>query len=138
MPGAVDLPRDNRNVRIDVRGERDLTYSQWHRRTLASNAYVTDVDFVEYRFEREKLVLKGIFETKEWHVTDPKYIENNANFKAVKTLSEVSGLPFYCVWYHLDGRKQIDRFKLWEVLKEEKISAKTFTPMDMKKFLESL
>lgn len=138
MDGTDDLPRDDRNVRIDVRGKRDLTYSQWHRKTLSSKAYVTDVDFLEYRFEAGNLVLKGIFETKEWHVTQPKYIENNPNFKAVKALSVISGLPFYCVWYHTDENMQIDKFKVWEVSKEEKSSAKIFTPMGMKKFLEGL
>jgi len=44
-----DLPRDERGVRIDVRGgERtvDTAFSRWHRK-LNRCCYVTDIDFFD-------------------------------------------------------------------------------------------
>jgi len=95
-----DLPRDERGVRIDVRGgERtvDTAFSRWHRK-LNRCCYVTDIDFFEYRISGDTIIPKAIFEIKDWHVTQSKYIEDNANFKAIKKLCEISRVPFYVIW----------------------------------------
>lgn len=95
-----NLPRDDRGVRINVEKKRDLSFSSWHRRTLPRYCLVTDVDFLEYRINNNKIRLAAILETKKYYVTDPKYVENNANFKAIKLLAEKAGIPFYYVLYY--------------------------------------
>ena len=138
MSSWAELPRNRRGIRIDVRGERDLAVNEWHRENLPRWCYVTDVDFLEYRFEKGELVLKAVLEVKEWHVTQPKYIEENANFKAVCRLCELSGLPLFVIWYDKDERGRITKFKLWNVLRERKDDAKLMTPDELKAFIETL
>jgi len=133
------LPRDKKGIRIDVRGERDLVFSAWHRKNLKRECYVTDVDFLEYRFNHKgEIVLKAIFEVKEWHVTQPKYIEDNANFKAIKKLCELVGILFFVVWYKTDETNNILEFRIWNVFKEEKADSELKTPDELKEFIESL
>ena len=114
---ADDLPRDNRGVRLDVEKTRDLSFSSWHR-TLPSFCFVTDVDFLEYRIVNGTFMLKALFEVKKGYVTDPKYVENNANFKAIKTLAQKAGLPFYHIWYKKDNyedtTESIKKFLVWD------------------------
>jgi len=133
------LPRNGRGVRIDVRGGKrtvDKIFSKWHR-TLERRCYVTDIDFLEYRISENEIILKAIFEVKEWHVTQPKYIEENANFKAIKKLCEILKLPFYVIWCKFEGDVPI-RFKIWDVFNESKSQAKEVTPDQLRQFIESL
>src|SRR3989344_2970749 len=116
-----ELPRDEKGIRLDVRGNRDLVFNNWHRENVGRNCYVTDVDFLEYRFKKGKLVLKAIFEVKEWHVTEPKYIEECANFKAIKELCKLANIPFYVIWYLKDqNEEKIIRFRTWDIFKKPK------------------
>jgi len=138
MSSWAELPRNKHGIRIDVRGQRDLAVSEWHRENLPRWCYVTDVDFLEYRFESGELVLKAILEVKEWHVVQPKYIEENANFKAVRKLCESLRLPLFVIWYDKDERGKPIKFKLWNVFKEEKDDAKIMTPEELKTFIEEL
>jgi hypothetical protein len=130
------LPRDIKGIRLDVRGDRDLVFNNWHRGNLGRNCYVTDVDFLEYRFIDGELILKCIFEVKEWHVINPKYVEDCANFKAIKKLAKNAGVPFYFVWYEKKG-DGIKLFKLWDTDKS-KDNAVEMNPDDFKKFVEEL
>ena len=132
------LPRDNKGIRIDVRGNRDLAFNNWHRDNLSHSCYVTDVDFLEYRIIENKIILKAIFEVKEWHVTEPKYIEKCANFNAIKQLAEIAKIPFYFLWYLKDGENSIEKFKLWNVFSQEKQDAKEMSPEEFKIFMENL
>jgi len=134
----AELPRNRRGIRIDVRGKRDLAVSEWHRANLPRWCYVTDVDFLEYRFEKGEIVLKAILEVKEWHVVQPKYIEENANFKAIRKLCESSSMPLFVIWYDKDKSGKIIKFKLWNVFKEKKDNAKIMTPEELKTFIERL
>ena len=107
------LPRDKRGVRIDVRGGKriaDRIFSKWHR-NLDSKCYVTDIDFLEYRIIGNEIFFKAIFEVKEWHVTQPKYLEKNANFKAIKKLCKDMGIPFYVIWCDFE-KDEPKRFKI--------------------------
>lgn len=135
MPQS-ELPRDNSGIRIDVRGERDLIFNDWHRSNIGRTCYVTDVDFLEYRFINGELVLKAIFEAKEWHVIEPKYIEECANFKAIKKLAEKAEIPFYFIWYK-KVKNNIEKFKLWDITKSKE-EAKEMTPKEFKDFIEGL
>ena len=133
------LPRDERGVRIDVRGgERkvDKIFSKWHRK-LRRSCYVTDIDFLEYRIIENNIVLKAVFEIKEWHVTQPKYIEESANFKAIKKLCKTLELPFYVIWCKFEDDKPI-KFKIWDVFNESKSQAKELAPDQLKEFIENL
>jgi len=132
-----ELPRDSHGIRVDVRGNRDLVFNNWHRENLGRNCYVTDVDFLEYRIQGNNILLKAIFEVKEWHVTQPRYIEDCANFKAIKMLAELSNIPFYFIWYEKEG-ETINRFKLWNVFNQRKEEAREMTPTEFKAFVESL
>jgi hypothetical protein len=135
----MELPRDSKGIRLDVRGNRDLVFNNWHRKNIGRIYYVTDFDFLEYRFENRKLILKAIYEVKEWHVNSPKYIEENANFKAVKELCRLAKLPFYVVWYLKDENTQeIIKFKIWDVFNKPKNVSKEQTPEQMKNFIENL
>lgn len=132
----MELPRNRRGVRVDVRGQRDLAFSEWHRKNLPRGCYVTDVDFLEYRFDANgEIILKAILEVKEWHVIQPKYIEENANFKAIKKLCEMLHLPFFVIWYDKNEEGKITNFKLWDVFKQKKEDAKIMSPDELKKFL---
>jgi len=138
MSGWTELPRNWRGIRIDVRGKRDLAFNDWHRDNLPRWCYVTDVDFLEYRFKKGEIVLKAMLEIKEWHVVHPKYIEENANFKAVKKLCELSGLPLFVIWYKKDEKGNIVRFRLWNVFDEEKEDAREMASEEVRDFLEGL
>jgi len=131
------LPRDDKGIRLDVRGNRDLAFNNWHRANLSNYCYVTDVDFLEYRIKDNKIILKAIFEVKEWHVTEPRYIEECANFKAIKELANIAKLPFYFVWYEKVD-ETINKFKLWDVFKQQKHEAKELLPEEFKSFIETL
>lgn len=133
-----ELPRDRKGVRLDVRGARDLAFNNWHRKFLKRDCYVTDVDFLEYRFEHGRLVLKAIIEAKEWHVTQPKYVENSANFKALKRLAEKAEILFYYIWYKVDENNDILRFKIWDIFNEQKSEAIELSPQELKIFIEQL
>jgi hypothetical protein len=135
----MELPRNSRGVRVDVRGQRDLAFSDWHRKNLPPKCYVTDIDFLEYRFDASgEIILKAILEVKEWHVTQPKYIEENANFKAIKKLCEILGLPFFVIWYDKDDRGEITKFRLWDVFHQRKDDAQIMSPEELKAYLKKL
>jgi len=137
MTPDTELPRDSKGIRIDVRGERDLVFNNWHRNILNNRCYVTDIDFLEYRIKKDEIILKAIFEVKEWHVTAPKYIENCSNFNAIKKVAEIVKIPFYFTWYKKDS-ENITLFKVWDVFKENKQNSKEMTPQEFKAFIESL
>ena len=132
------LPRDRKGVRIDVRGARELAFNNWHRKYLKRDCYVTDVDFLEYRFEYGTLVLKAIIETKEWHVIQPKYVEESANFKALKRLAEKAEIPFYYIWYKTNDDNEIIKFKIWDIFNELKSESIELSPQELKIFIEKL
>lgn len=140
MPKKDSLPRDKRGVRIDVRGgERrvDRVFSAWHRKNLPAWCYMTDIDFLEYRIVNGTYVPKAIFELKEWHVTQAKYLEDNANYKVIKELCRRLGIPFYVVWVEMEEEKP-KRFKVWDVFNQPKEKAKEMDPDEFKKFIENL
>jgi len=94
------LLRNARGVRVDVRGGvrlSDFLFSRWHR-TLHPGAYYTDIDGMEYDIEGEDIKLRAIYDIKEWHVTQEKYLEKNANFRAIKKLAEIANIPFFVIW----------------------------------------
>ncbi|MBS3152267.1 hypothetical protein J4230_02555 [Candidatus Woesearchaeota archaeon] len=132
-----NLPRDKNGIRLDVRGNRDLIFNEWHRKNLLPSCYVTDVDFLEYRYSNGELILKAILEVKEWHVSEPKYVEDSTNFKAIQKLANIAKLPFFFVWYEKDN-DFIKKFKIWDVFNEDKSEAKEMNPNEFKSFIEKL
>ena len=52
-------------VRPEYSGERDLTYSKWHR-TLSNKCCATNVDFIEARYKNSQLVIVAILEEKDY------------------------------------------------------------------------
>jgi hypothetical protein len=141
MMADDSLPRDNKGIRIDVEGKRDLSFSKWHRKSLGRACLVTDVDFLEYRFLNNNVILKAMFEVKKGYVTAPKYVEDNANFKAIKLLAQKAGVPFYHIWYHKDNyddeNENIKEFTLWDTSKPRS-TEKRMTPDQLKDFIENL
>lgn len=94
------LLRDDRGVRQEVRGGKrtsDKIYSAWHR-TLHPKAYYTDIDGLEYSIHNNEIKLRAIYDIKEWHVIQRKYLEENASFRAMKKLSDLVNIPFYIIW----------------------------------------
>jgi len=53
------LTRDSSGKRTDKTGERDLEFSQWHRKHLSNRCYATDIDFYEYRISSECVLCLG-------------------------------------------------------------------------------
>ena len=135
-----DLPRDTRGVRLDVEGKRDKTFSNWHRKYIKRGGYSTDVDFIEYRFVNGILKVIAIIEVKRWYLTQPKYVENSANFKAIKDLAQRASVPFFHIWYECikDSDTEIKMFRVWDVFNEEKEKSKEMNPEDFKKFIDGL
>jgi hypothetical protein len=137
----MSLPRDEKGVRIDVEGKRDLSFSIWHRKFPGRFCLVTDVDFLEYRFSNNEVVLKAIFEIKKGYVTAPRYVEESANFKAIKLLAQRANIPFYHVWYNKEDydneKEEIKGFTLWDT-NEPRNTETHMTPNQMKDFIESL
>lgn len=135
-----NLPRDKSGVRLDVRGGKrklEEIFSKWHRIVPNRRCYYTDIDVLQYRFENGILKLKAIFDTKEWHVTTSKYVEDNAGFKATKKLSELAKISFYVVWIKTDEDDNITLFKVWDTDKNRE-TATEMTPNQMKTFIETL
>jgi hypothetical protein len=137
----MSLPRNKKGIRIDVEGKRDLSFSKWHRKFLSNFCLVTDVDFLEYRIVKNIVILKAIFEVKKGYVTSPEYVEESANFKAIKLLAEKVGIPFYVIWYikqnYEDENEEIKQFILWDTSKPRNTQV-VMSPQEMKKFIEEL
>lgn len=135
-----NLPRDDKGVRLDVEKKRDLSFSAWHR-TLPYYCLVTDVDFLEYRISNGAIRLAAILETKKGYVTDSKYVENNASFKAIKLLAEKAKIPFYHIWYHKinyeDENEPIHNFTIWDTSKP-KNTAIEMSPKEAEEFIKGL
>lgn len=98
------LERGEEGKRVEKTGLRkaDETYSSWHR-TLSNWCYVTDIDWLEYRDKNGELIPVAILETKQWHVTERKHFEDNANFKAIKKVADMIDVPFYVVWIDIQS-----------------------------------
>jgi len=75
------------------------------------------------------------------YVTSSKYVEDSANFKAIKLLAQKAGIPFYHIWYYKenyeDESEEIKQFTLWDTSKPRSTQT-TMTPDQMKNFIESL
>ncbi|MEM3714483.1 MAG: hypothetical protein QXU98_09160 [Candidatus Parvarchaeota archaeon] len=96
---------------------------------------------MEYRIKGNLIRLAAILETKKYYVTDSKYVEDSANFKAIKMLAEKANIPFYHVWYYKDNyedeNEPIKKFLVWDTSKP-KSSAESKTPKQMEEFIKDL
>jgi len=63
------LTRDRFGKRTDKTGVRDLAFNYWHRKYLSNKCYTTDIDFYEYRIEKNgRFIPKAFLEVKQAHV----------------------------------------------------------------------
>ena len=128
-------------IKLDSLEDRNLLYSEWHKKFLDRKCYATDIDFLEYRYEvvngKRVIVPKALIVLQNWSITQPKFLEENSNFLGIKKFAENSKIPFYVVWYLDDGSGNIQKFKVWDTNK----SRETATEMkqeEYKKFVEGL
>ncbi|MBW9220671.1 hypothetical protein KKP91_00415 [Methanothermococcus sp. SCGC AD-155-M21] len=111
-----DLTRDKFGKRTDKTGERDLTFNSWHRKYLSNKSYTTDIDFYEYRIEKNgEFIPKAFLEVKQAHVKQKKYL-CGANSKAIFLLSQKIGIKFFIILYGLKNPETLEcDFWVWEV-----------------------
>jgi len=102
--------------RYEKTGERPTDYSKWHR-TLSDECKVQDVDWVEYRIENDKPVIKAIIETGRWNKT--KFVGNQ--IKVAKIVAEKLGVPCFFVEYSInDDNYEKNVFKVINLENEKK------------------
>ena len=109
------LTRDQFGKRTDKTGKRDLTFNYWHRKFLSNKCYVTDIDFYEYRIEKNgEFIPKAFLEVKQSHVRQKKYL-CGANSKAIFLLAQKVGIRFLIILYELKDSKTLEcEFWVWE------------------------
>jgi len=116
------LTRDRYGKRTDKTGERDLVFSQWHRRYLSNRCYATDIDFFEYRIENGKIVPKAFLEVKQAHVRQKKYL-CSSNTRAILHIAQALGIPFFIILYEqIDPKTGACMFWVWQVRDEAELS----------------
>ena len=128
-------------IKLDSLEERNLMYSEWHKKFLDKKCYATDIDFLEYRYEivngKRVIVSKALIVLQNWNITQPKFLEENSNFLGIKKFAENSKIPFYIIWYLDDGSGNIQKFKVWDTSKSRE-TAIEMKPEEYKKFVEGL
>ena len=109
------LTRDIWGKRTDKTGERDLTFSYWHRKYLSNKCYTTDIDFYEYRIEKNgTFIPKAFLEVKKAHVIQKKYL-CGANSRAIFLLAKKLGIKFFIILYKIEDSKTLKcEFWIWE------------------------
>ena len=119
MWGYDGLTRDSKGKRTDKTGERDLTFSRWHRKFLSNRCYTTDIDFYEYRIENGQFIPKAFIEVKKSHVRQKKYI-CSSNSRAIFHLAKRVGIRFFIILYELKDEESLEcEFWVWEVKDED-------------------
>lgn len=118
-----DLTRDSEGKRTDKTGERDLTFNDWHRKFLSRKCYTTDIDFYEYRIDKNgQIIPKAFIEVKKSHVRQRKYI-CSANNKAILHLAIKLRIRFFIILYELKNKKSLEcEFWVWEVKSEDEFN----------------
>jgi len=109
------LTRDQFGKRTDKTGKRDLTFNYWHRKHLNNRCYTTDIDFYEYRIEKNgEFIPKAFLEVKQSHVRQRKYL-CGANSKAIFLLAQKVGVKFFIILYELKDPGTLEcEFWVWE------------------------
>ena len=109
------LTRDQFGKRTDKTGKRDLTFNYWHRKHLNNRCYTTDIDFYEYRIEKNgEFIPKAFLEVKQSHVRQRKYL-CGANSKAIFLLAQKVGVKFFIILYELKDPEMLEcEFWVWE------------------------
>lgn len=143
------LTRDSEGKRTDKTGERDLTFNHWHRKFLSKKCYTTDIDFYEYRINKNgQIIPKAFIEVKKSHVRQKKYI-CSANSKAILHLAIKLGIRFFIILYELKDEKSLEcEFWVWEIKREDEFDRyseeqfdkffKKYSNEKLKKLLEEL
>ncbi|HDH44767.1 MAG TPA: hypothetical protein ENG66_05185 [Thermococcus sp.] len=116
MWGYNGLTRDAKGKRTDKTGKRDLTFSKWHRKYLSRKCYATDIDFYEYRINKNgQIIPKAFIEVKKSHVRQKKYL-CSANSRAIFHLAKKLGIKFFIILYELKDKELLEcEFWVWEV-----------------------
>ena len=109
-------------TRKEITGERDLTYSKYHR-TLSNKCYYSDLDGIEYRYGRG---IVALIETKLWYGKLTKHQSN-----IMDDFKQNTKYPLYIVWY----TRPIKAFKVfnWRT-KEERVMSEP----EYREWIESL
>jgi len=109
------LTRDRFGKRTDKTGVRDLAFNYWHRKYLSNKCYTTDIDFYEYRIEKNgRFIPKAFLEVKQAHVKQKKYL-CGPNSKAIFLLAKKVGVKFFIILYELKNHKTFEcEFWVWE------------------------
>ena len=96
---SVDMVKPERT------GERDLTYSRWHR-TLGDPYYMIDLDSVEWRSE------KGIVAVIETARFEAMVYKKEFQLKVLRELAERIGVPGFLVLYN----DELTFFEVYDLL----------------------
>ena len=143
------LTRDEFGKRTDKTRERDLTFNNWHRKYLSNKCYATDIDFYEYRIDKNgSIVPKAFLEVKQSHVKQKKYL-CGANSKAIFLLAKKLGIRFFIILYELKDLEKLEcEFWVWEPQSESEFDEydetkfekffKKYINSEMKNLLENL
>lgn len=92
-------------VKEEQTGERDLTYSRWHR-TLPNYCYMVDLDAIEWRIER------GIVAFIELAKSQAIVYKKKFQLKVIQELAKKSGVPAFLVLYN----DELSLFEVYDLL----------------------
>lgn len=104
-------------------GDAAKLFSAWHRNAGGYDgkkyyeelhapdrrAYFTDIDGLEYSLSEDEIItFLATYDLKEWHVTQNRYLEGNANFRAQREFAMRLRIPFYIIWIRMSQVEKPD------------------------------
>jgi len=92
-------------VKPELTGERDLSYSRWHR-TLGDSYYMIDLDSIEWRSG------KGVVALIETARLQAIVYKKKFQIKVMKELAQRLGVPAYLVLYN----DELTLFEVYDLL----------------------
>lgn len=117
-------------VKPELTGQRDLTYSRWHR-TLPRWCWMVDLDSIEWRSER------GIVALIELARYEATVYKKKFQLKVLKELARQAKIPAYLVLYH----NSMNLFEVYDLFSGETIfecNKKVLTENEYREFIKSL
>jgi hypothetical protein len=120
-------------VKPEGTGERDLSYSRWHR-TIGNSYYMIDLDCVEWRSNRGTV---AIIETAMDMQNRP--LEQNVKYKqfeitVISQIAQKLEVPAYLVFHN----KELTEYKILVIQNESAKFWKTMNDIEYTNFIKGL
>jgi len=140
---TVKMENGMLNIYREDREDRASEYKQWHRDMPNSKCYAWDVDFIEWRYREGKpipVALTELTRADNGIIVDSSYLETiiwryfvrDKQGEITKYLADKLGIPAYIILF----RQCCTEFWVYDM--EKKKWRESLSPLQMKKFIESL